>query len=283
MDSVKDSIIKHNFRFNKSFGQNFISDVNLLSAIVEDAEITNEDLVVEVGAGAGTLTRELALQAKNVISYEIDNNLKPILADRLGDLPNLELRFADIMKVHADEINSLGKFKVVANLPYYITTPVTMFFLEQCKGAESVTVMVQKEVAERFCAKAGTSDYGAITIAVDFYGEAEIKRQVGRQMFFPVPNVDSAVLNIKIRDKYHPKCVKTFLRTVKCAFAMRRKTLSNNLMSNFKFSREEIDTMLEKLEFQKSIRGERLTTADFVRLSDAIYEIMQAQKETIAE
>ena len=136
MDSVKDSIIKHNFRFNKSFGQNFISDVNLLSAIVEDAEITSEDLVLEIGAGAGTLTREIALQAKKVISYEIDNNLKPILAERLGDLENLELRFADIMKVPADEINGLGKFKVVANLPYYITTPVTMFFLEECKNAE---------------------------------------------------------------------------------------------------------------------------------------------------
>ncbi len=279
MDSVKDSIIKHNFRFNKSFGQNFISDVNLLSAIVEDAEITSEDLVLEIGAGAGTLTREIALQAKKVISYEIDNNLKPILAERLGDLENLELRFADIMKVPADEINGLGKFKVVANLPYYITTPVTMFFLEECKNAESVTVMVQKEVAERFCAKAGTSDYGAITVAVDFYGEAEIKRQVGRQMFFPVPNVDSAVLNIKIRDKYHPKCVKTFLRTVKCAFAMRRKTLSNNLISSFKLTRDQIDVMLGKLGLQNTIRGERLNTDEFVKLSDEIYDIMQENKE----
>ncbi|MEG2001507.1 MAG: 16S rRNA (adenine(1518)-N(6)/adenine(1519)-N(6))-dimethyltransferase RsmA [Clostridia bacterium] len=274
MDSVKDSLQKHNFRFNKAFGQNFISDINLLSAIVEDAGITENDTVVEVGAGAGTLTRAIAEKAKRVISYEIDENLKPILSERLGDLKNLEIRFKDIMKVDQAEIDEIGAFKVVANLPYYITTPVTMFFLEECKAAQSVTIMVQKEVAERFIAKAGTAEYGAITVAVDFYGEASIKRPVNRKMFFPVPNVDSSVLHIDLRQKYFPDNEKLFLKTIKIAFSMRRKTLSNNLLSGFSLPRETVDGVIERAGFDKAIRGERLTTSDFVKLSNEINKVI---------
>ncbi len=278
MESVKDTLIKHNFRFNKQFGQNFISDMNLLSAIVEDAGITENDTVVEIGAGAGTLTRAICEKAKRVISYEIDNNLKPILAERLGDLTNLEIRFKDIMKVPATEIQELGKFKVVANLPYYITTPVTMFFLEQCKNATSVTVMVQKEVAERFIAKEGTADYGAITVAVDYYGDASIKRQVNRKMFYPVPNVDSAILHIDIREKYQPKDLQTFLKTVKMAFGMRRKTLSNNLMSTLPLNRQEVDEIITDCGHEKNIRGEVLSTENFVELSNAIFDKLNENK-----
>lgn len=274
MDSVKDSIIKHNFRFNKAFGQNFISDINLLSAIVEDAGITENDTVVEIGAGAGTLTRAIAQKAKRVISYEIDENLRPILTERLSDVENLEMRFKDIMKVRKEEIDEIGEFKVVANLPYYITTPVTMFFLEECKNVQSITVMVQKEVAERFIAKAGTEDFGAITVAVDYYGEASIKRPVNRKMFFPVPNVDSAVLRIDLRKKYFPNNEAVFLKTVKVAFAMRRKTLSNNLISGFAMSREEADAVIQNAKFEKAIRGERLSTSDFVNLSNEINKII---------
>lgn len=275
VDTVKDSLIKHGFSFNKKFGQNFITDTNLLSAIISDANITKDDLVVEVGAGAGTLTRELSSCAKRVISYEIDTNLRGVLEDRLQDLSNVEVRFKDIMKVKPEELEELGEFKVVANLPYYITTPITMFFLEQCKNASSVTIMVQKEVAERFIAKSGTSEYGAITVAVDFYGDAKITRKVNRKMFFPVPNVDSAMLNIIRRDKYHPDNKLVFLKTVKSAFSMRRKTLSNNLMSAFNFDRETADDVIINAGFDKSIRGERLSTLDFVNLSNEINNVLE--------
>ncbi len=270
--NLKEVLIKNNFRFNKQFGQNFISDVNLLDAIVTDGKISSEDIVVEVGAGGGTLTEALSKAAKKVISYEIDNNLKPILQERLEGLNNVEMRFQDIMKVDTRDLTSLDNFKVVANLPYYITTPITMFFLEEVKNAESITIMVQKEVAERFSAKAGSENYGAITIVVDYYGEAQLKRVVNRNMFYPVPKVDSAVLHIKRREKYFPKSEKTFLKTVKSAFAMRRKTLSNNLMTTFDMSREKVNQIIERAGFSPSIRGEKLTTADFVLLSDEVYK-----------
>lgn len=273
--SVKDTLTKHGFHFNKKFGQNFLTDTNLLAAIADDAEITENDTVVEVGPGAGTLTAELAKKAGRVIAYEIDRNLEPVLKERLEGFSNVEVRFMDIMKESEEAFAALGNFKVVANLPYYITTPVTMFFLEKCKNAESVTVMVQEEVAERFIAKAGTSEYGAITASIDYYGEAAITRRVNRKMFFPSPNVDSAVITIKKRQKYFPKSEELFLKTVKAAFLMRRKTLSNNLMSAFGMSRSEADEAIERAGLDKGIRGERLSTEEFVRLSDEIGKLQK--------
>ncbi len=273
--SVKDTLDKHGFRFNKKFGQNFITDSNLLSAIADDAKITCEDVVVEVGPGAGTLTAELAKKAKKVIAYEIDKNLEPILKERLAKFQNVEVRFKDIMKESEEAFTSMGKFKVVANLPYYITTPITMFFLEKCKNAENVTVMVQEEVAERFIAKAGTSEYGAITAAIDYYGDADITRRVNRKMFFPSPNVDSAVITITRREKYFPTNEELFLKTIKSAFLMRRKTLANNLMSAFSLTREQAETVIENIGLEKNIRGERLSTEEFVKLSDEIAKIIE--------
>lgn len=272
--SVKDTLIKHNFRFNKKFGQNFLTDTNLLAAIADDAEISENDTVVEVGPGAGTLTAELAKRAKKVIAYEIDKNLAPVLEERLAEFSNVEIRFIDIMKEREEAFEALGKFKVVANLPYYITTPVTMFFLEKCKNAESVTVMVQEEVADRFQAKAGTPEYGAITIAIDYYGSARVTRRVDRKMFYPSPNVDSAVITISRRQKYFPKNEELFLKTVKAGFLMRRKTLANNLMSAFSLERNAAESVIDSAGLDKSVRGERLSTADYVLLSDELGKIL---------
>lgn len=274
-ESVKDTLLRHGFHFNKRFGQNFITDNNLLDAICDDAFITKEDTVVEVGAGAGTLTKILANRAKNVISYEIDDNLKGVLADRLAGLDNVEVRFKDIMSCKSDEFEELGQFKVVANLPYYITTPVIMFFLEKCKSATSITIMVQREVAERLIAKEGTEEYGAITAVVDYYGSAKITRNVSRRMFYPVPNVDSSVISIKREQKYNPQDEKLFLKTVKAAFNMRRKTLANNLIQGFNMERESIERIIKKAGFDPLIRGEKLSTADFVKLSDVLKEELQ--------
>lgn len=271
---VKDTLIKHNFRFNKKFGQNFLTDTNLLAAIADDAEISENDTVVEVGPGAGTLTAELAKRAKKVIAYEIDKNLAPVLEERLAEFSNVEIRFVDIMKEREEAFEALGKFKVVANLPYYITTPVTMFFLEKCKNAESVTVMVQEEVADRFQAKAGTPEYGAITIAIDYYGSARVTRRVDRKMFYPSPNVDSAVITIARKQKYFPKNEELFLKTVKAGFLMRRKTLANNLMSAFSLERNAAESVIERAGLDKSVRGERLSTADYVLLSDELGKIL---------
>ena len=274
-ESVKDTLIRHGFHFSKKFGQNFITDNNLLDAIVEDANITEEDTVVEVGAGAGTLTRAIAKRAKKVISYEIDTNLKGVLADRLADLDNVEVRFKDVMSCTLSEFEEIGEFKVVANLPYYITTPITMFFLEKCKNAKSITIMVQKEVAERLIAKQDTEEYGAITAVVDYYGDAKITRNVSRKMFYPVPNVDSSVLNIVKRQKYAPIDENLFLKTVKTAFLMRRKTLANNLMQGFKISRDLAEKVIQKTGFNVKVRGEVLSTEDFVKLSDNLKEELQ--------
>jgi len=175
-----DILKKHNFSFNKSFGQNFIFDTNLLDKIVDDAEIDKNTTVLEIGCGAGTLTKQIAKRAKKVVGYEIDKNLVPILQENLSDLNNVEIVFKDVMKESTADIeNRLGdKYVIIANLPYYITTPILFKFLKEAKGLIRFVVMVQLEVAERLCAKAGTSDYGAITVEIDSVADAKITRIV---------------------------------------------------------------------------------------------------------
>ena len=219
------------FNFKKKFGQNFLSDKNLLKAIVSDAEITANDVVLEIGAGAGALTKELSLVAKKVIAYEIDTDLKDILESL--DLKNVEFVFSDFMNVNLKDFEKeIDSFKVVANLPYYITTPIIFKLLEESEKLESLTIMVQKEVAERIVAKEGGKDYGILTLMINFFGEAKIDRIVKRQMFNPMPNVDSAVITIKIdREKYKGIDKEKFSKFIKASFSMRRKTLLNNLSS----------------------------------------------------
>ncbi len=219
------------FNFKKKFGQNFLSDKNLLKAIVSDAEITANDVVLEIGAGAGALTKEISLVAKKVIAYEIDTDLKDILESL--DLKNVEFVFSDFMNVNLKDFEKeIDSFKVVANLPYYITTPIIFKLLEESEKLESLTIMVQKEVAERIVAKEGGKDYGILTLMINFFGEAKIDRIVKRQMFNPMPNVDSAVVTIKIdRKKYKEIDKEKFSKFIRASFSMRRKTLLNNLSS----------------------------------------------------
>ena len=199
-NGIKDIIRGVDFHFNKALGQNFITDANLLDAIVADSGITSDDTVVEIGTGAGTLTRAIAKVAKKVYSFEVDRNLQPVLALSLQGVDNAEVIFRDVLKMKDDELKSVvgDSFKVVANLPYYITTPLAMRFIESSLDVKSVTIMVQKEVALRFVAKPNTADYSAITLAIEMAGNAQITRNVSRNMFFPSPNVDSAVVRIDI-------------------------------------------------------------------------------------
>ncbi len=269
-DSQRETLNKHGFRFNKQFGQNFISDKNLLSAIVSDAGVTSDDTVVEVGAGAGALTYELATVAKKVISYEIDKNLKSVLEEKLKVFDNVDLIFADALKESEEEISRRagGVFKLVANLPYYITTPLIFKFLEM--PVKSITVLVQKEVAERMCAKAGDDAYGVLSVGIALFGTARITRIVKRQMFYPVPDVDSALVNITFHSKLTTEQRKAVREVVKTAFAMRRKTLYNNLRAIY--GGETSANALERAKIDASARAETLTLDDYVKLSEILAE-----------
>lgn len=267
-----DSLNKHNFKFNKAYGQNFIFDTNFLTSIVTGI-VDKDTVVLEIGAGAGTLTSILCENAKKVYSFEIDNNLKPILEEKLSPYNNVEVIFGDVMKFSTAEIEEkIGdKYIIVANIPYYITTPIIFKFLEESKNMQSMTIMIQLEVAERLVAKPGSKNYGAITPAIDYRGDAKIIKKVSRKMFTPMPNVDSAIVKIDlVKDKYKVANQKVTDDTIKCAFAMRRKTLENNIRSYFKFSADTVDKIFEKSNLDKTIRGEKLTTEELVNLSNII-------------
>lgn len=265
----------NNFKFNKAYGQNFIFDKNFLKSIV-DMVATKDDEVLEIGAGAGTLTSMLASSTKKVVSYEIDNNLQPILNEALKDYPNAQVIFKDIMKVQMSEIegNFQGDYIMVANLPYYITTPIIFKFLENAKHLKSMSIMVQLEVAERLTAKPNTKDYGAITPAIDYRANAKIIKRVGRHMFTPAPNVDSAIVKIDfVPNKFDILDTHTMDETIKALFAMRRKTISNNLKSHFCLSQESIQTICNNTNILPTTRGETLDTQTIVNLSNEIFKI----------
>ena len=256
-----------NFVFKKKFGQNFISDKNLLSAIASDAEIEKTDNVLEIGAGAGSLTQELSLRAKKIVSFEIDKDLKETLVGL--KLPNVEFVFDDFMKTSVEEVEKKfggEKFKVVANLPYYITTPIIFKLLEECKNLQSLTIMVQTEVAERVCAAAGGKDYGILSVMVAFYGSAKITRVIGRQMFFPQPNVDSALLHIEIENTHPSVDNEKFLKFIKTCFSMRRKTLLNNLSSAY--SKEKLKNLLGEETLKR--RAETFSLDEFLQMFEKL-------------
>lgn len=272
---LKDVLIKNGFHFNKRFGQNFLTDTNLLRSIVDRAGITNEDTVIEIGVGGGTLTRAIAERAKRVIGFEIDRNLQPVLNETLAGLDNVEIVFKDVMKMPTEEIEKLvgGRFSVVANLPYYITTPILMKFIEESNMVDGITVTVQEEVADRLCAKAGSSEYGAITASVDAVGNAEKIMRIDRKMFYPAPNVDSAVVKIALnKSKYDIKDMRAYRAGVRCAFLSRRKTLVNNVMMSFKIDRKTAEEIVSNVKGDVMVRGETLTTEDFVALSEQIVQ-----------
>ena len=270
MSSITDTLKKNNFRFNKQFGQNFITDQNLLRAIVDDAKITKDDVVVEIGPGAGTLTKEIAKKAKEVYSFEIDNNLAPILNETLQDCPNSTVIFKDFQKVDDEQLIQLlnnREYKVVANLPYYITTPIIMKFIESAYPPKSITVMVQKEVAERLKSNAVTSDIGAISLSIALYGDVEMTRVVSRKMFMPEPNVDSAVIRIDMQNKYDNIDKKPVKKLIKAAFNMRRKTFLNNISNAFNISKDRIKEVLKELNIDENIRGEAVSIDNYIAIA----------------
>lgn len=273
METVRQILQKNGFFFKKKFGQNFITDENLLAAIAEDAGVAG-GTALEIGAGAGTLTRALAARAKEVLAYEIDEKLKPVLAETLQDCPNVRLIFGDFLRVDLATLEeTLPPYTVAANLPYYITTPLVMKFIEGAKKAKALVVMVQDDVAKRFCATADTPEYGAVTAAIALRARAEIVRTVPRRMFYPVPNVDSAVVKLTFEENRIPvQDAGMYRRTVRAAFLSRRKTLENNLMTAFALPREEAKAALAAADVPENARGETLSPARLARLADVLSE-----------
>lgn len=271
---LKKTIKNNDFHFNKRFGQNFIEDKSILNRIADAADIAKDDTVLEIGVGAGTLTRVLSERAKKVVGYEIDKNLAPVLAETLSGVENAEVVFRDFMREKVEDVTEIlgTDFIVVANLPYYITSPITMRLLEEFLSCKRLVIMVQKEVAERFTAKSGSKDYGSITAAIDYYGDASYAFTVTRENFYPAPNVDSAVVRIDRRSKYFVKSEKAFKETLRVAFLSRRKTLVNNFINALSLKREAAEDILKTLNLDINIRGEVLSTELFSQLSNLLVE-----------
>lgn len=273
-------IQKYNFAFQKKFGQNFLIDTHVLDKIISAAGMKKEDTVLEVGPGIGTMTQRLSQAAGQVIAVEIDTNLIPILQDTLQDCDNVTIINEDILKVDikklAEEKGNGRPVKVVANLPYYITTPIIMGLFESGAPIDNITVMVQKEVADRMQVGPGSKDYGALSLAVQYYAEPYIVANVPPNCFIPRPNVGSAVIRltrhakppVEVRDK------DLMFRLIRASFNQRRKTLQNGLSNaqDLSFSKEQIAAAIASLGLSPSVRGETLTLAQFAALSDALGE-----------
>ena len=271
-------IQKYNFDFQKKFGQNFLIDSHVLEKIIDAAHITRDDFVLEIGPGIGTMTQYLSEHAREVMAVEIDHNLIPILKETLAGYDNVEVLNEDILKVDigkiAEKKNQGRPIKVVANLPYYITTPIIMGLFEKNVPMDSLTVMVQKEVAQRMQAGPGTKDYGALSLAVQFYAEPYIVANVPPNCFMPRPKVGSAVIRLT-RYKDMPVKVKNeqlMFSIIRASFNQRRKTLQNwiNNSSTLHFSKEQVVEALDKMGLSPKIRGEALSLEQFARLSDLL-------------
>lgn len=272
---VKSTLKEAGFGFKKSLGQNFITDKNLLSSIVEEAGVESGDTVVEIGCGAGTLTRAIAGRAKRVIGFEIDRSLKPVLERTLSGVNNAEIIFKDFLKADLKELErNIGSYLVVANLPYYVTTPLITKILEEGELCKSLTVMVQEEVARRFCAAENTPDYGAITAVIALYASAKTVMRVPREMFTPQPNVDSAVVKLTLENGRLPVSnAELYKKVVHAAFLSRRKTLVNNLVRAFGFTRAQAEDLLKSCGLNLMIRGEALPPAMFALLANKISQM----------
>lgn len=269
---------KYNIHFQKKFGQNFLIDTHVLEKIIASAGITKEDFVLEIGPGIGTMTQYLCENAKKVMAVEIDGNLIPVLNDTLSPYDNVTIVNQDILKMDiaqiAQEYNEGKPIKVVANLPYYITTPIIMELFESHVPLESVTVMVQREVADRMQAAPGSKEYGALSLAVQYYAQAEIVANVPPNCFMPRPNVGSAVIRL-VCHKENPVKVadeKFMFRIIRASFNQRRKTLQNGLGNDagLPVTKEETAEALDKMGLSQTIRGERLSLSQFAQLSDIL-------------
>lgn len=271
-------IQKYSFHFQKKYGQNFLIDSNILDKIIGSAEITKEDCVLEIGPGIGTMTQYLAEEAREVIAVEIDKNLIPILEDTLSAYPNVSIINEDILKVDINQIvqerNGGKPIKVVANLPYYITTPIIMALFESHVPLQSITIMVQKEVADRMQVGPGTKDYGALSLAVQYYAKPEIITRVPAACFMPRPNVDSTVIRLNRYEQPRVQVAdeKYLFALIRASFNQRRKTLANGLSNagNLGVNRKIVEETLEEMGLSAMVRGEALTLEQFAELSDRL-------------
>ncbi len=274
---------KYGFNFQKKFGQNFLIDTHVLEKIMDAAEITKDDFVLEIGPGIGTMTQYLCERAREVVAVEIDKNLIPILQDTLKEYDNVSIINEDVLKVDikklSDERNQGKPIKVVANLPYYITTPIIMGLLESNVPLKSITIMVQKEVADRMQEGPGSKEYGALSLAVQYYSKPQIVANVPPNCFIPRPNVGSAVIRL---DRYEEPPVKVMdegllFRVIRLSFNQRRKTLANGLANGgIGLTKEEIGECLNSIGLKENIRGEALSLAQFGALSDELYKRLHA-------
>lgn len=272
---VKELLEKYGFKFSKSLGQNFLIDGNIVRKIVEEAEVDKDTNVLEIGPGIGTLTEELAINAKNVVAVELDKKLLPILDETLDSYDNVEIIHGDILEVDIDKIIEEklegGPIKIVANLPYYVTTPIIGRLLEDELNIESISVMVQKEVAERMIAPPGSKTYGSLSVFVGFYTDAEIIVKVPNTVFMPKPKIDSAVIRLNIKKELPDIDREKFFKVVKAAFSKRRKTILNSLSSyGFDIEKDIIRKALEDSGIKVSERAENISIKEFMKLSASL-------------
>lgn len=275
---TKEILQKYGFTFKKSFGQNFLIDQNILRNIVGHAMITEESGVIEIGPGIGSLTEQIAKQAKKVVAFEIDPRLIPILEETLTPYPHVTVLLQDVLKANVKEVierefEGIEDIMVVANLPYYVTTPILMKLLTEELPIRGIVVMIQKEVADRLSAVPGTKDYNSLSIAVQYYADVETVMNVPKTVFIPQPNVDSAVIRLTMRKEppVHVQDTEFLFALVRASFANRRKTLWNNLVTFFgKEQKDELATLLEQVNIDPKRRGETLTIEEFAVLSETL-------------
>lgn len=277
-NTVNRILTKHGFTFSKALGQNFLIDSDVCPTMADMLNADDNTGVLEIGPGIGVLTKELCNVAKKVVAIELDKRLYPVLEETLADCDNFELVCGDAMKLDLNELikehfADCNDVKVCANLPYYITSPMIMTLLESNLPISEIEVMVQQEAAERLCADIGSRDAGAVSVAVNYYGDAEILFNVGRESFMPSPKVDSAVIKITLRKEpeYIVKNEKQFFSLVKAAFSQRRKTLVNCLSNTLGKSKTDITNALNELGLDNNIRAEKLEMEDFVNLADLLF------------
>lgn len=272
---TSEMVKKYDFKFTKSLGQNFLIDESVLNSIVDSSELTKDDFVIEIGPGVGTLTKELLDRAKTVCAVELDSRLIPILETELGSYDNFKLINQDALKVNFKElIEGEDSVKVVANLPYYVTTPIISMFLNQGIKFKFLTIMIQKEVAVRMAAEPNNKDYGALSVLTQYYCDTKVVRVVPCSAFIPRPKVESIVIRLDRLEKprIEVKDEKLFFRVVKDAFNMRRKTLWNT-MKNMGLDKEALEKAFEDAEIDPKRRGETLSIEEFGKLADAIYDL----------
>lgn len=272
---TQELVKKYNFKFSKSLGQNFLIDDSVLEDIVNGAEVNGEDFIIEIGPGVGTLTAQLLMKAKKVTSIELDNDLIPILTQELGEHENFNLIHNDALKVDFNEVIGDEKsVKLVANLPYYVTTPIIVKLLKDGYNFKSLTIMIQKEVAERINAEPNCKEYGALSVLVQYYCDTKIVRRVAPSSFIPRPKVESIVIRLDrlAQPRVKAKDEKLMFELVRAGFNMRRKTLWNAAKS-FKLSKEDLEAAFEKSGVDPKRRAETLTLQEFANLADCIYDM----------